>query len=91
MPDFTSALYLGPRRLPPPPGLLLSTGRPAALAEASAAQQVASALAWRQGLAAGRLAPSTLHLFHDVFGLVPANGVVVLAPRLYPVGQWGSQ
>ncbi|NML63595.1 aminotransferase class I/II-fold pyridoxal phosphate-dependent enzyme [Hymenobacter sp. RP-2-7] len=91
MPDFTSALYLGPRQLPPPPGLLLSPGRPAALAEAGAARQVANEVARRQGLAAGVLAPSTLHLFHDVFQLMPANGVLVLARHLYPVGQWGSQ
>nr|GFD30728.1 hypothetical protein [Tanacetum cinerariifolium] len=39
----------------------------------------------------GVLAPSTLHLFHDVFRLMPANGVLLLERRLYPVGQWGSQ
>ena len=91
MPDFTSALYLGPRVLPPPPGLVLSTGRPAALGELDQARQVAQEVARRQGLAAGALAPSTLHLFHDVFQLMPANGVLLLERRLYPVGQWGSQ
>jgi 8-amino-7-oxononanoate synthase len=90
MPDFTSALYLGPRILPPPPGLVLTTGRPAALAEDARAAQVAGEVARRQGLEAGLLAPSTLHLFWDVFRLVPANGVVLLDQRLYPVGQWGS-
>lgn len=91
MPDFTSALYLGPRVLPPPPtGLVLTTGRPAALAEADRARRVAQEVARRQGLEAGLLAPSTLHLFWDVFRLVPANGVVLLDQRLYPVGQWGS-
>lgn len=89
--DFISALYLGPRVLPPPPGLVLSTGRPAALGELDQARQVAQAVARRQGLAAGALAPSTLHLFHDVFQLMPANGVLLLERRLYPVGQWGSQ
>ena len=91
MPDFTSALYLGPRVLPPPPGLVLSTGRPAAFGEADRARQVAQVVAQRQGLAASALAPSTLHLFHDVFRLMPANGVLLLEQRLYPVGQWGSQ
>lgn len=91
MPDFTSALYLGPKLLPPPPpGLLLTTGRPAVLAEDARASAAAREVARRQGLEAGLLAPSTLHLFWDVFRLVPANGVVLLEQRLYPVGQWGA-
>ena len=91
MPDFTSALYLGPQALAPPPaGLLLTTGRPAAMAEDARATEAAQEVARRQGLAAGVLAPSTLHLFWDVFRLVPAHGVVLLDQRLYPVGQWGA-
>ena len=91
MPDFTSALYLGPQALPPPPaGLLLTSGRPAALAEDARATEAAQEVARRQGLDAGLLAPSTLHLFWDVFGLVPANGIILLDQRLYPVGQWGA-
>jgi 8-amino-7-oxononanoate synthase len=88
--DFTSALYLGPRILPPPPGLVLTTGRPAALAEDDRARQVARAVARWQGLEAGLLAPSTLHLFWDVFSLVPPAGVVLFDRTLYPVGQWGA-
>ncbi|MBD2722552.1 aminotransferase class I/II-fold pyridoxal phosphate-dependent enzyme [Hymenobacter armeniacus] len=89
--DFTSALYLGPQALPPPPpGLALTTGRPAVLDHHGRAQWVAHAVARRQGLEAGELAPSSLHLFWDVFGLVPARGVVLLERRLYPVGRWGS-
>ena len=89
--DFTSALYLGPPQLPPPPAkLLLTTGRPAALAEDGRSQSVAKEVARRQGLVAGVLAPSTLHLFWDVFGLMPATGVVLLEQRLYPVGRWGA-
>ena len=91
MPDFTSALYLGPRVLPAPPGQILTTGRPAALGEAGGARAVAQAVARRQGLAAGALAPSTLHLFTDVFHLASASAVLLLARPLYPVGQWGSQ
>ncbi|GAA4052985.1 hypothetical protein GCM10022409_44920 [Hymenobacter glaciei] len=91
MPDFTSALYLGPKALPAPPaGLLLTTGRPAILTEDARAAAAAKEVARRQGLEAGVLAPSTLHLFWDVFGLVPSNGVVLLDHRLYPVGQWGA-
>ena len=91
MPDFTSALYLGPCKLPPPPaGLLLTSGRPAVLTEDARATAAAWEVARRQGLETGLLAPSTLHLFWDVFGLVPANGIILLDQRLYPVGQWGA-
>lgn len=88
--DFTSALYLGPRVLPPPAGLVLTTGRPAALGEDDRAREVAQTVARRQGLEAGLLAPSTLHLFWDVFGLMPPHGVLLLDRALYPVGQWGG-
>lgn len=89
--DFTSALYLGPRPLPPPPpGLALATGRPGALAEPPAHRRVARTLAHRQGLAAGALAPSTLHLFRDAVAMMPARAALLCANNLYPVGQWGS-
>ena len=91
MPDFTSALYLGPQPLPPPPpGLVLTTGRPAILTQDERAARAGQEVARRQSLEAGLLAPSTLHLFWDVFRLVPDNGVVLLDQRLYPVGQWGA-
>ncbi|MDB5233807.1 MAG: 8-amino-7-oxononanoate synthase [Hymenobacter sp.] len=88
--DFTSALYLGARVLAPPVGLMLTTGRPAVLGEDERAREVAQAVAHRQGLEAGLLAPSTLHLFWDIFQLVPSSGVILLDQKLYPVGQWGS-
>ncbi|MDO7847524.1 aminotransferase class I/II-fold pyridoxal phosphate-dependent enzyme [Hymenobacter sp. M29] len=89
--DFTSALYLGPQALPPPPpGLALTTGRPAVLTQDDRAHWAAHTVAQRQGLEAGEMAPSTLHLFWDVLALVPPRGVVLLDERLYPVGQWGS-
>ncbi|HEX8659734.1 MAG TPA: aminotransferase class I/II-fold pyridoxal phosphate-dependent enzyme [Hymenobacter sp.] len=93
MSDFTSALYLGRPELPPglPAGLALSTGQPAALAEADLASWVGQAVAGRQGLEAGVLAPSSLHLFWDVFRLVPRQGVVLLDEALYPVGRWGAE
>jgi 8-amino-7-oxononanoate synthase len=88
--DFTSALYLGARCPQWPAGLALTTGRPAALHEPARHRRVAQEVARRQGLEAGVLAPSTLHLFADVLTLLPANGAVLLDAGLYPVGRWGA-
>ncbi|TGE24601.1 pyridoxal phosphate-dependent aminotransferase family protein [Hymenobacter aquaticus] len=90
MVDFTSAHYLGYRPGPPPAGLPLSTGRPAALQEPDWHRRAAREVARRQGLEAGLLAPSTLHLFWDVLTLVPRRGVVFIDEAMYPVGQWGA-
>ncbi|SHJ47391.1 8-amino-7-oxononanoate synthase [Hymenobacter daecheongensis DSM 21074] len=89
--DFTSALYLGARPVTFPAGLLLTSGRPAALQEPPWQRQVGQAVARRQGLEAGLLAPSTLHLFWDVFRLAPRSAVIFIDQTMYPVGQWGSQ
>ena len=93
MSDFTSALYLGGPELPVglPAGLLLSTGQPVALAEPELSRWVGQEVARRQGLEAGLLAPSSLHLFWDVFRLVPRRGVVFVDEALYPVGRWGAE
>lgn len=93
MSDFTSALYLGGPEIPTglPAGLLLSTGQPAALAESDLAGWVGQEVARRQGLEDGLLAPSSLHLFWDVFRLVPRQGVVFLDEALYPVARWGAE
>ena len=88
--DFTSALYLGARALNFPAGLVLTSGRPAVLGEPPGHRAVAREVARRQGLEAGLLAPSTLHLFWDVFRLPPRSAVVFMDQAMYPVGQWGS-
>ncbi|TGE28821.1 PLP-dependent aminotransferase family protein [Hymenobacter metallicola] len=90
MVDFTSAHYLGARPLQLPAGLPLSTGRPAALQEPGWHRRVAREVAHRQGLEAGLLAPSSLHLFWDVLALLPRSGVVFIDQAMYPVGQWGA-
>ncbi|GAA3948311.1 hypothetical protein GCM10022406_32680 [Hymenobacter algoricola] len=88
--DFTSALYLGTPRLSVPAGLALTTGYPAALQEPGWHRRVAAAVARRQGLETGLLAPSTLHLFWDVLTLAPAAAVIFVDEAMYPVGQWGA-
>ncbi|MFD2784422.1 PLP-dependent aminotransferase family protein [Hymenobacter rubripertinctus] len=91
--DFTSALYLGRPALPAqlPAGLGLTTGQPAALRESGLAGAVGAEVARRQGLEAGLLAPSTLHLFWDVVHLLPPKAVLLLDEALYPVGRWGAE
>jgi len=76
MADFTSALYLGLRHGAGSlrPWARLTTGRPAALADPPGAREVAGALAALAGCGAGSLAPSTLHLFWDLFGVLAAGG-----------------
>jgi 8-amino-7-oxononanoate synthase len=88
--DFTSALYLG-ARAPGRAAGLLSTGWPAALHEPAGHRRVAQEVARRQGLEAGVLAPSSLHLFLDVLTLLPPNGAVFFDQDLYPVGRWGVE
>ena len=91
--DFTSALYLGRPVLPAqlPAGLGLTTGQPAALYESGLSGAVGAEVARRQGLEAGLLAPSTLHLFWDVVNLLPPKAVLLLDEALYPVGRWGAE
>ncbi|TGE20053.1 aminotransferase class I/II-fold pyridoxal phosphate-dependent enzyme [Hymenobacter elongatus] len=88
--DFTSALYLGERSVTIPAGLPLTFGKPAALHEPCWQRAVAREVARRQGLETGLLAPSTLHLFWDVFRLPSRSTVIFIDRNMYPVGHWGS-
>ncbi|QJR35696.1 aminotransferase class I/II-fold pyridoxal phosphate-dependent enzyme [Gemmatimonas groenlandica] len=91
--DLTSALYLGFRH---PAGLLtgwesLTTGVPAALAEAPVVGTVASSLAQLQGCADGVLAPSTLHLMWDLLGGLAGDGrALILDAGAYAIAQWAA-
>jgi len=92
--DFTSVLYLG---LWHPSGSLrqwarLTTGVPAALAAPPGSAAVAGELAALQGCQRGSLAPSTLHLFWDLFGsLAGDRSAIFMDEGLYPVGRWGVE
>jgi 8-amino-7-oxononanoate synthase len=91
--DFTSALYLGLRHpsatLKPWPAL--SSGRPAALAEALGADAVATEFARLAGCEAGLLLPSTLHLFFDLFATLPPRSTYFVDSGSYPVARWGVE
>lgn len=92
--DFTSSLYLG---LIHPSAALrpwdaLTTGRPAALGEPPGTAATANRLAALQGCEAGVLAPSTLHLFWDLFGMLDGRATAVfLDDGAYPVAGWGAE
>jgi 8-amino-7-oxononanoate synthase len=92
--DFTSALYLGMRHqsdaLRPWPQL--TTGRPAALSPPPRSREVAERLAALQACEHVTLAPSTLHLFWDLFGILAKERVVIyLDSGAYPIARWGVE
>lgn len=92
--DFTSALYLGLRH---PSDVLrpwdrLTTGAPAALLTPWEAEAVAQGLAALMGCERATLAPSTLHLFWDLFGMLAHDGVAIyMDAGTYPVARWGVE
>jgi 8-amino-7-oxononanoate synthase len=92
--DFTSALYLGMRHASGSlqPWAQLTTGVPSALAPPPAAAALAQSLARLQGCERAALAPSTLHLFWDLFGLLGGDSTAIYMDEgLYPVGRWGVE
>lgn len=90
--DFTSASYLGSEfssvdlHLKTP----LTLGKPAFLKEPLLNRWVANQIAKMQGLERGVIAPSSLHLFWDLFGILSKNYIVFIEENTYPIGQWGT-
>jgi len=88
--DFTSALYLG---LEHPWASLpawdrLTRGKPAALGSMEGASRVERELAGFVGCERVMLSPSTLHAFHDVFGmLAEPRYSVLLHEDVYPIAR----
>jgi 8-amino-7-oxononanoate synthase len=93
--DFTSSLYLGLRHASWQlrPWAQLTTGVPAVLASPPGAHGVAKTLSALQGCESAVLAPSTLHLFWDLFGtLLSRRGVAIyMDAGTYPVARWGIE
>ena len=93
--DFTSALYLGLRHAH---GELaawraLTLGKPAALEASTANRQLARQLAVLTGQESAVLAPSTLHLFWDIFGHLRKQdrATFYADDGLYPIARWGLE
>ncbi len=92
--DFTSALYLGLRHpsCALRPWRSFSTGAPAALTETPLARQVARELAGLLACEAALVAPSTLHLAWDLFGVLAAKPITLLMDAgVYAITRWGVQ
>ena len=94
MVDFTSSLYLGMRHKTAE--LLkwsqLTTGVPAALWEPVKSREIGRAIAHMQGLETGRLAPSTLHLYWDLYGFLSNQNITVfIDEKAYPVSMYGVE
>ena len=92
--DFTSALYLGLRHphASLAPWAALTEGRPAVLGEADPSGPLARQLAELQGCEYGVLAPSSLHLFWDLFGLLVRENVrIYMDVCCYATLQWGAE
>jgi 8-amino-7-oxononanoate synthase len=90
--DFSSSLYLG---FTHPSGSLdpwaqLTAGVPAALGVPSGTAGLQSRLAGLLGCARATLAPSTLHVFWDLFVVLGADHVIV-DDGTYPIARWGVE
>ena len=92
--DFTSALYLGLRHPSNSlrPWASLSTGVPAALQAPPGETKVAKSIAALLGQEQALLAPSTLHLVWDLFGVLSAGRFAILIDDgTYPISRWGAE
>jgi len=92
--DFTSVLYLDMRHARDAlrPWAQLTTGRPAALEQAPEAERVARELARLLRCERAALAPSTLHLFWDLFDVLASDRIAIYADAgTYPIARWGIE
>ena len=92
--DFTSSLYLGMHHSSAEltGWNQLSTGKPSALFEPPQSKILASKIANLQGLEAGYIAPSTLHLYYDLNSFLSQQKVMVfIDEKAYPVSKYGIE
>jgi 8-amino-7-oxononanoate synthase len=92
--DFTSVLYLGFRHSHHSlrPWAQLTTGRPAALEPAPEAVAVAQNLAQLLRCERAVLAPSTLHLYWDLFHVLAKDHIAIYVDAgTYPIARWGIE
>lgn len=94
MVDFTSSLYLGLKHGSKdlPAWQQLTLGKPAALEAVPGSNEVECELAKISGCEDAILAPSTLHLFWDLFSIFAVPGMTVfLDEGAYPIVRWGAE
>jgi 8-amino-7-oxononanoate synthase len=92
--DFTSVLYLGFRHAHNTlrPWTQFTTGRPAALEPAPAAQRLARDLAELLRCERALVMPSTLHLYWDLFDVLARDPIAIYADAgAYPIAGWGIE
>jgi len=92
--DCTSSLYLGMKHSSAElkSWQQLTTGIPAALCEHALSKETGKQVAAMQGLEEGINAPSTLHLYWDLFGWLSKQPVAVFADeQIYPVSKYGIE
>jgi 8-amino-7-oxononanoate synthase len=92
--DFTSALYLGLNHAHAElrPWTQLTLGKPAALSPPPGSEAIADRLARLIGCEQAVLAPSTLHLFWDLLGLLSRDRVAIYVDAgTYPIARWGVE
>jgi len=94
MPDFTSSLYLGMKHSSTELAgwSQLTTGVPAALYETAQCKYVGNYLAGMQSCEKGIVAPSTLHLYLDLFDFLSKQKIVAFVDdKIYPVSRYGIE
>ncbi|WP_315817251.1 aminotransferase class I/II-fold pyridoxal phosphate-dependent enzyme [Paraflavitalea speifideaquila] len=94
MMDFTSSLYLGMKHSSNElkGWQQLTTGVPAVLGESDLAVGVGNYVAGMQGLEKGLTAPSTLHLYWDLFDFLRHRPVhLFIDEKVYPVSRYGIE
>jgi 8-amino-7-oxononanoate synthase len=92
--DFTASLYLGFRHPSSSlaPWASLTIGVPTALGTPAENAGLAAAVASLLGCARAALAPSTLHLFWDLFPLLAGTEATIhVDAGAYPIGRWGAE
>lgn len=92
--DFTSSLYLGMKHSSADlaPWQQLTTGVPSALFDPPQSKGLACQIANMQGLEYGLTAPSTLHLYHDLYSLLSKQAAVVfIDENIYPISKYGIE
>lgn len=92
--DFTASLYLGMKHGSKEINgwQQLTTGIPAELGESGEAIYAGNQAAGMQGLECGMVAPSTLHLYWDLYDYLSRQPVMVfMDEKVYPVSRYGIE